>query len=677
VRVEDLLDRLEGVREVGPNKWQALCPAHDDHNPSLSIAVVDGKILLKCFAGCSVERICSRLGIEVKDLFLDSETHEEPEAIYDYHDEQGNLLYQVLRYPGHRFKQRRPTKWGWSYKVRGVRKVLYRLPEVLAAEQVFVVEGEKDADRLVKEGLVATTAPGGAGKWSPAYTAVLTGKDVVILPDNDPPGKEHGLRVARALYQRARSLRLVELPGLPEKGDVSDWLDAGHTLEELLELVRKTPEWAPPPEPQPELSGIRGTYLYRHPKYGLAITVRSVQLHSDGRLTGVLRIRNEATGTYIQGGSGVINLSAPRTRASLAQALEEEFPIGAWLYVLTDLYERIEAREREGEPWLTLKAKEPPPPRGWLVHPLLPQGDITILYGPGAAAKSLTGMLCSILVASGEGKAGPLEPQGHGEVLYLDWEDHADEAARRLWRLAKGLGVSEPQVRYRKCVAPLPDDLDAIQEAVLEFDAQLVIVDSLLPAAGAAEGRDPASVAQRLFEALRRLDTTCLVIAHHGKDKERGIYGSIFFRWLARNVWRAEPYCEAGQDELLVAFFHEKANRGRLERPWGLAFRFDGDEGPIQVRYSDPRANPNAVKDLPGKDQVLQALLDNGRMERKEIAEYTGLPGRDVSTYLRRLKKEGKVRQRGRGLWEAVAEIPPEAETSIQSETKRDEEVPF
>lgn len=249
--ISDLLARLHGVRKTGQDRWLALCPAHDDHNPSLSISVADGKILLKCFAGCSVERICARLGIEVADLFLDRKTLEKPEAIYEYYDEQGNLLYQVLRFPGKRFIQRRPTKEGWEYNLRGIKRVLYRLPEVLAAERVFLVEGEKDADRLAREGLVATTAPGGAGKWSPDYTDALAGKDVVILPDNDPPGKEHAQRIARALYGRARSLRIVELPGIPEKGDISDWLAAGHSVEELLELVRRTPEYAGPEQIEP------------------------------------------------------------------------------------------------------------------------------------------------------------------------------------------------------------------------------------------------------------------------------------------------------------------------------------------------------------------------------------------------------------------------------------------
>lgn len=262
--ISDLLARLYGVRKTGQDRWQALCPAHDDHNPSLSITLDGDKILLKCFAGCSVEQICSALGIEVKDLFLNArEPGWQVVARYDYHDADGKLLFQVERLESHtggqrrkKFRQRRPDgHGGWIYKLGDVKRVLYRLPEVLAAEQVYVVEGEKDADNLARQGLVATTAPGGAKKWLPQYTEALAGKDVVILPDNDPPGREHAQLVARALDGRAKSVRVVELSGLPEKGDVSDWLAAGHTVEELRELVDRTPEYAGPERIEPPSDG--------------------------------------------------------------------------------------------------------------------------------------------------------------------------------------------------------------------------------------------------------------------------------------------------------------------------------------------------------------------------------------------------------------------------------------
>jgi hypothetical protein len=121
--------------------------------------------------------------------------------------------------------------------------VPYRLPELLGAihDTVLIVEGEKDADRLAGLGFIATTAPGGAGKWRPELTAWFRGKDVLILADNDEPGRRHAVQVAESLLRVAAAVRVVELPGLPAKGDVSDWLDAGGDPAGLIDLCRAVP----------------------------------------------------------------------------------------------------------------------------------------------------------------------------------------------------------------------------------------------------------------------------------------------------------------------------------------------------------------------------------------------------------------------------------------------------
>jgi hypothetical protein len=125
----------------------------------------------------------------------------------------------------------------------GVERVPYRLPEVVAADTVWVVEGEKDADNLIARGLVATCNVGGAGKWRRAYARWLVDKHVFIVPDNDAPGRQHAMEVAAATFEGAASCKVVELPGLPEKGDVSDWFQQGHGLDELLKLAHDARPW--------------------------------------------------------------------------------------------------------------------------------------------------------------------------------------------------------------------------------------------------------------------------------------------------------------------------------------------------------------------------------------------------------------------------------------------------
>jgi hypothetical protein len=170
-------------------------------------------------------------------------------ATYDYVDEHGELLYQVCRLDPKTFRQRRPEGQGWSWSVKGVRQIPYRLPQVLAAiakgETIYIVEGEKDADNLAREGACATCNPMGAGKWSDGLSEPFRGADVVILPDNDDAGHHHALNVAANLKPVARSVRVLDLPDLPPKGDVSDWLNAGGDECELTILAAKTRPWAP------------------------------------------------------------------------------------------------------------------------------------------------------------------------------------------------------------------------------------------------------------------------------------------------------------------------------------------------------------------------------------------------------------------------------------------------
>lgn len=281
VPTESALDRvLALLRERGPvqqkgREWRALCPAHADTHPSLDVAAGDdGRVLLVCRShGCQARDICRALGLSLADLF-DGQAQRfgfEDRIVrtYDYRSADGTLLYQAVRLSAPKdFRQRRPDgNGGWVWNLEGVARVLYRLPELLAAdpaEPVFVVEGEKDVESLAAIGLVATTNPQGAMKWRPEYSEPLRGRTVVILPDNDDAGRRHAELVRGALDGKAASVKIVTLPGLPDKGDVTDWLrQPGNDCKRLLEIVAATrlpgePEpWDPPiplTDPAPDLA---------------------------------------------------------------------------------------------------------------------------------------------------------------------------------------------------------------------------------------------------------------------------------------------------------------------------------------------------------------------------------------------------------------------------------------
>lgn len=164
-------------------------------------------------------------------------------ATYDYSDECGRLLFQVVRQAPKNFCIRRPDpdqagEFAWG--LGDTRRVLYQLPKLLADRlaPVFFVEGEKDVHTLMDGGLTATTIAGGCnGPWLPEFAETLRGRIVVLLPDNDAPGRAFMERVAQRLAGVAAQIRYVELPNLKPKGDVTDWLDAGGSIKDLLEVV--------------------------------------------------------------------------------------------------------------------------------------------------------------------------------------------------------------------------------------------------------------------------------------------------------------------------------------------------------------------------------------------------------------------------------------------------------
>ncbi len=254
-----VLARLPTARRTGRG-WRDRCPVHGgESTTSLSLALGDdGRVLLHCHAGCPPEAILATLGLATRDLFpppvpptvlgpsASRATRRDGSSIvtYDYVDADGTLRYQTVRRDPKGFFQRRPDgRGGWIHDLTGVGRVLYRLPELLAATgPVWLPEGEKDADALASLGLTATTTVGGANApWLASYTEALRGHHVALLADNDDPGRARVQRIVRALLGAAASVRIVDLPDLPPKGDVSDWLAAGGTKDALLALARATP----------------------------------------------------------------------------------------------------------------------------------------------------------------------------------------------------------------------------------------------------------------------------------------------------------------------------------------------------------------------------------------------------------------------------------------------------
>lgn len=288
---------------------KAVCPCHKDNQASLGITYDDKdcKTLINCLAGCDTRDILKAVGLKMTDLFDrekiitdGSRSSSNIAAVYKYTDENGKVLFEKIRFVPKKFSQRRYVDneivWGleqgtyyetykgshnWSKKKRDnvdtkefeeVIPVIYNLPEVISADTVFIVEGEKDADNLKKIGFTSTTSFDGASKskqkqkWREEYNKYFNNKSVILIPDNDEQGQVHMEFIAESLkkYQKnqgleqknqlnsqknqpfcIKSIKILSVLdlNLPPKGDISDWLERGHTKEELLKIVNNTPEW--------------------------------------------------------------------------------------------------------------------------------------------------------------------------------------------------------------------------------------------------------------------------------------------------------------------------------------------------------------------------------------------------------------------------------------------------
>lgn len=246
-RLDYVLSRFEVKRKRGKDEYDVLCPVHGDKQASAGIRLSSsGSILINCMAGCTTEDIVNAAGLEWKDLFPpDDNSFERDDTVkvaeYIYTDSEGAPLFKVIKlrdqYGKKSFRQQAADgKGGWLPNLGTATRVPYQLPEVRRAasneRRVLIVEGEKDVETLRKHGLVATTTPGGSGGWRPQFAEYFKGAEVIVIPDNDAPGKKY----AKAICTDLKNAKVLDLPGLKEKEDVSDWL-VSHKVDELLALL--------------------------------------------------------------------------------------------------------------------------------------------------------------------------------------------------------------------------------------------------------------------------------------------------------------------------------------------------------------------------------------------------------------------------------------------------------
>lgn len=245
MHLSEIITRFNGVKSIGENKYMVKCPCHDDNKASLSITEENNQILMHCFAGCDNKDILNKIGLKEKDLFNNERSNymNTIDKEYIYTDEENRILYKVIRFFPKRFQQAKWENGKWHNNMENVRRVPYNLPNILKSEEIYFVEGEKDADNLNDIGLIATTTVGGAlsfVKYQKEYMKYFKNKVIYIVPDNDDAGQKYAKNIYNTLSKVTNRIKILnlkeEIPDLKEKSDISDVISQ-YGKDKTLEIL--------------------------------------------------------------------------------------------------------------------------------------------------------------------------------------------------------------------------------------------------------------------------------------------------------------------------------------------------------------------------------------------------------------------------------------------------------
>ncbi len=410
---------------------------------------------------------------------------------------------------------------------------------------------------------------------------------------------------------------------------------------------------------QPAVEQRGGLYRFTWQEESVAAVLRRIREH--GSYT-----RGEVTWLSVSPGEkghlhqGLLSLNSSTAKAQLARLLAERHPEKDWTAIIEQLTVQALRLYRRGEPIVAIRTNgDTPEPIPYAISPLLFDSLPFVFFGEPGTVKSYLALLLAAIAANQETIPGlPFAPQRGFTPLYLDWESTLDEQRRRLSRLEKGLGIPvDGKVRYRFCTTPLASDIERIQELALEIEADLIVIDSLGPAAGGDLNLPQA--AGDFFAALRTLQATAIIVAHVAKNadpRRRSIFGSQFFGALARGTAEVKAFHEPGEEDVCIGIYHRKSNQSRLRRPFGIRFTFNGDSGPVTVHSQDLRKVPELSESLSASERILSLLTDSaGPLMPKEITDTLQIPGTTVRKTLKRMLTKDKVIKFDDGRYAALA----------------------
>jgi hypothetical protein len=660
--IGEILNKLESVKKIGTAEWQFSCMLDGHKTPKGHGTIKDcgDKAVIFCHGNPdhNHEAYCQYLGYRSLTYNKEPRKKEASQivATYDYHDEKGQLLYQVVRYQPKDFRQRRPDgKGGWTWNIEGVKRVIYHLPDITKAifqgDVIYVVEGERDADSLWNVGKVATTSPGGAGNWKPEYAEYLKGASkVVLIPDKDTPGIEYSRQAAKSLEGKVSEIKVITLPGDTVK-DVSDWLEQGgcagdlDSLEQDVSVLYKQDEV---------------TYRFEDDKLvwelanGISFTASNIREERTG-VHAKITIKQNYTGLAWD----TFNIERDDERRSLARSASDQlsndksygkvelkrdldrFCAGLWQGYISQYLPGYVAGTDEVQPLR------------FFLEPYVLEGGGSILFAAPGRGKSFSALLWAVCIDAGIDIFGPVTK---APVLFINLERSRQSMVRRLTMVNKALGL--PATRQLAMLNARGKSLAAVmpmcKEFIKEHGIKIIFLDSISRAGYGDLNENRTGNA--IVDALSGLCETWVALGHTPRADQTHLTGSMMF--------------DAGAD-VIIQLLTEKKLDGTLGLGYKLTKQNDLPEVPLYVYALEFSNNQMSKvrKAKPGEflaieaerktsqlDQLIEWVLDQegGKATATEAENGTGIRRDTISKLFTRSGKFVQVGRDGRNVYYGV-----------------------
>lgn len=396
----------------------------------------------------------------------------------------------------------------------------------------------------------------------------------------------------------------------------------------------------------PEIIEKLGGYTLSWPDLKLRISVSKIRQHRDDRVTAWLMIYSSSTGKERLLHQADLNFTSTQTQKNLASSMSDRFEsLGhSWENIIEQLRYFVLELVRTGEPVMeSYSDEEDIAPPTYLINPIMPEYQPTIIYGEPGAGKSRISLvlyICSILPWYNN-RLGLVAPPRHMVPLILDYETDERTVKWRMKCLQLGLDLPPIPINYRRCSMPVADDIEAIQEAMSKVDAEWLIIDSMAAAVGG--DMNDTSIALKFFKALRQLKVTSLCLGQTQKDPEKKyktVFGTGIYQYYSRSIWEIRKAQTRGENEMHIALHHRKANEDKLHKPISYHFTFNEDR--VMVTHERIQDVPEFFDDMSMDEKILDTLK-GGSLNMGEIAEATDESIGYCRTACSRLKKKDLI----------------------------------